>query len=437
MTPFIFTKVEEQYKLKDAVKFTSVDQEKAIVASTDHYSVSQNSCSCSFFSSMILPCRHLFQFLSVNNFELFVPNVCTVRWTRKYYNESHPVLNSNTNIIASKPIYVNTIRVPEEKDRYKKTAKITSQINNISANLSTGRFTYFMEKMQSLKNEMMGESEAAQQLLETRTATVVEPNDILTVMQQEFANFLNSASQIVSPNSSVITSTITSAIASANSHSVASISTDTTAEIMPESNLSLSNCGVPVTNISKGNEVSSLGHNTQLGTILSTNNLRRIRLPSKIVSVGRPKGSKTTVIGTKRKGTNLNSPAPSKKPFLERFEEDQAVTILQWLTNMTRSDIVRKKILASDIVGGADKLNRLRNSDIISLDCLKKFVDSKSFEFISTEIEGFSQSPWNCAKCKHELNGDQVMCSSCLDWFHFKCVGFAESKEKDYFCPKC
>ena len=182
MTPFIFTKVEEQYKLKSLVKCSSIDQEKAIVENTDRHVVSRNKCSCLFFSSMNLPCRHIFQFLSVNNCELFIPHVCAVRWTRKDYNESCPVLNSNDNVTPSKPIFINTIRVPEEKDRYKKAAKITSEINNLSSNLSTGRFTYFMEKIQSLKYEMMGEPEATQQRSETTPVAVNESN-VLTIIE--------------------------------------------------------------------------------------------------------------------------------------------------------------------------------------------------------------------------------------------------------------
>lgn len=65
--------------------------------------------------------------------DLFKPELCATRWTKKHYSDSHPVLNSSANTATIKPTYITTVRIPEEKDRYKKTAKLTSEINNIGA----------------------------------------------------------------------------------------------------------------------------------------------------------------------------------------------------------------------------------------------------------------------------------------------------------------
>lgn len=50
------------------------------------------------------------------------------------------------------PAYVK-VRIPTEVDRYKKGANLTKELNNIAAQASTGQFTYYMEKLQELKND--------------------------------------------------------------------------------------------------------------------------------------------------------------------------------------------------------------------------------------------------------------------------------------------
>ena len=77
---------------------------------------------------------------------------------------------------------------------------------------------------------------------------------------------------------------------------------------------------------------------------MSTNYSQRsdistIKLPTKITSVGRPKGSEETVIGTKKKDVprkrNPNETVisvPVKRKFLDLSDADQSMKTVQWLT---------------------------------------------------------------------------------------------------------
>ncbi|KAJ6647076.1 hypothetical protein Bhyg_02296, partial [Pseudolycoriella hygida] len=80
--------------------------------------------------------------------------------------------------------------------------------------------------------------------------------------------------------------------------------------------------------------------------------VRSIQLPVKVNPVGRPKGSKTTVIGTKRKENNRAAVIAkrlcdnsftnqAKIRFIQMPDDDQALTLLQWLTKMEKSEIIQ------------------------------------------------------------------------------------------------
>lgn len=57
------------------------------------------------------------------------------------------------------PTYVK-VRIPSEVDRFKKSAAVTKEINNIAGRLPTGQHTYFMEKLHILKDEMLSKPHA-------------------------------------------------------------------------------------------------------------------------------------------------------------------------------------------------------------------------------------------------------------------------------------
>lgn len=46
---------------------------------------------------------------------------------------------------------------------------------------------------------------------------------------------------------------------------------------------------------------------------------------------------------------------------------------------------------------------------------------------------------WTCRECYHNLDeGQSIACDSCLEWFHFKCVGLInQPKTKNWFCRRC
>lgn len=50
----------------------------------------ENSCSCGFYSSMGLQCRHIMAVRKEKNLPIYVSSLSRLRWTRPYYLAAHP-----------------------------------------------------------------------------------------------------------------------------------------------------------------------------------------------------------------------------------------------------------------------------------------------------------------------------------------------------------
>lgn len=195
-------------------------------------------------------------------------------------------------------------------------------------------------------------------------------------------------------------------------------------------------------NLASQHDVSVFKQSSAFDILSSVEN---ILLPRKVIPAGRPKGSsKTTVIGTQRKATKRKQSeigvsvdvSPPKKTFEALNQDDQALTIIKWLTKFESSDIVKKKVSINDIIKHPNVMNRLRN-DSIFLGSLKKYLDETCFEFLKDEVAKLYGKPWDCSNCNLSLKGEQIMCGICLDWFHIKCARLKKSMKIDFFCAAC
>lgn len=70
-----------RYENRNNVEFVLLDPEGAMT----NYGrlVTCSTFSCNFHKSMILPCRYIFVFREHNEIELFAPELCDQRWTKK------------------------------------------------------------------------------------------------------------------------------------------------------------------------------------------------------------------------------------------------------------------------------------------------------------------------------------------------------------------
>lgn len=144
-------------------------------------------------------------------------------------------------------------------------------------------------------------------------------------------------------------------------------------------------------------------------------------------------------MGLKRKSDakSGNDATPSKRKFLDLNLNNQSLTIVGWLTNKTANQILNKKTAIHEIIQDTERFNRLRN-DSINVSGTKKYFEPKTYKYLCSEIEKLEGKDWHCVHCKKKLCGDQIMCHSCLDWYHVKCVEYPKSKGNiDFFCKDC
>lgn len=102
--------------------------------------VTDRTCECWFLKTMELVCRLILKLLSLMNQNLFVKDICSERWSRRFYNVSHQILNQSIinhplieepslhlhvpNVIHKKPI--------EEVDKYKKMKTLSKKISEFA-----------------------------------------------------------------------------------------------------------------------------------------------------------------------------------------------------------------------------------------------------------------------------------------------------------------
>lgn len=153
LTPFVFWKIHSEFGMMERINFVSIDVN---TATSDHgRTVSSSKCSCGFHLRMDLPCRHILQFRKHNGLNVFEPELCAKRWTKHYYNASHPALQTNEIIPPQTPMFVQKIRAPEEKDKFKNAAAVTKDINSLIASMATGEYTYYIAKLKQLRKEIV------------------------------------------------------------------------------------------------------------------------------------------------------------------------------------------------------------------------------------------------------------------------------------------
>lgn len=390
--------------------------------------------------------------LELQESTLFVPSLCCYRWTKKYFNESHPVLSAY-NVQSSEPIHVHTMKVPSEIDKFKKMSKISKEICNMGSGMSTGEFQYFMEKVTNLRNEMSGTilpQPIANTTSSTNTSSAGTAPSISSVVATTSSTNTSSAGAAPSMSSVVATtlstntssdsaapptSSVIATTSSTNASSAGTITSSRSDDVAAQSSTQTKNASTSGSSLI--DEMLPVSQST-----VNKNDGFTMKLPAKITSHGRPKGSGQTVIGTKkRKGeTKTNTgPTPPKKKFLDLNSSEQSLTVLEWLTNKKQEVIKTKKVEYGDIIQDPIMFNRLRNGGI-DLNGLKTYMDKQAYKYIIDEIERLNSNKyWACAKCNRNLNGFQIMCNKCLDWFHLTCTEYTSVPPKNimYFCKSC
>lgn len=158
LTPFAFGHVKRQYEFTKGVKILHFHGEKGnqfatINSSAGIIETSPNSCKCSFFTVMKLPCRHILAFRSYLQMPLCDYNSCHVRWTKQFYLAGHRISLDKINKFSS--VHVNTTgkkssAIMSSQQKYREAFSIGQKIASSISELGMREYTSIIKELKTM-----------------------------------------------------------------------------------------------------------------------------------------------------------------------------------------------------------------------------------------------------------------------------------------------
>ena len=124
--------------------------------------VSHFRCSCCFFQSMKLPCRHIFRLRQKSGVSIYDNNICAVRWTNTYYRSTHKSLktfnqsNGNSFPTSSDQTETDTVvnistqntkKKLNSHEKFSKALNLWKKISNVISQSSQEQFERKLEQL--------------------------------------------------------------------------------------------------------------------------------------------------------------------------------------------------------------------------------------------------------------------------------------------------
>lgn len=151
LTPYAFSFLKEQFDIaKKITEDAGAAESNVLQSSEDLLAISALSCQCSFFKAMKLPCRHVFSHRIIHNMELFDKNICSVRWTKKYYHESHRVFLFHSEQNIDIPIQVSDIqcsssRILSQHEKYRRAFGVAQKLASLASEIPMNEYHHALE----------------------------------------------------------------------------------------------------------------------------------------------------------------------------------------------------------------------------------------------------------------------------------------------------
>ena len=144
LTPYAFSFVHNQIKLMSKVKELKESSGTFTVATSEGEKVvSITDCECMFYTSMSLPCSHIFALRSKLEEPLFDPNLCNQRWTSTYYKETQRLFTSYNSSTQSSLVTTASKqhrRKLSQHEKFRKASIVTSELASVASEASNVHF---------------------------------------------------------------------------------------------------------------------------------------------------------------------------------------------------------------------------------------------------------------------------------------------------------
>ena len=115
--------------------------------------------------------------------------------------------------------------------------------------------------------------------------------------------------------------------------------------------------------------------------------------------------------------------------------------MLRWFVDeqVVQKALKGKKIEEREIESRPEYVSPSCLDDNICLEEVRRYFTEEGWLLLQDVVAVLQQNPkWHCARCLREANEGTICCDSCLQWYHFECVGLKDSyKSRRWFCRPC
>lgn len=435
LTPYAAKFVRRQFEKRSKVKIVD-----GCVTTAETFLY---ECSCSFYQSMKLPCKHIFALRESNEQPMFDETLVHKRWRLDNYRTSHVAHNmtadgSCANSSASIIVSTNEMHQPQPKTQHQKYNAAQILALRIATLVSETGISEFNNKMSILNSILQlwengksicvirKDAAAADELLEEQMSDCEDTKCFHEENSEPSSDDGGSDFSEEHNRLTMETVELPEYLETGTSQEVSQITVGKVKSFEEFEVIDDDDYNEAVTNFAKEEENQEIS-------------LSMVKVPPRMRKRGRPKGLANTVIGLPRKKAKFGPVA-----FEKMLPQQRDKVIMTWFVGKDAAEEAMKgKIITEDVVETIpENVNNACIDDCVCMQSVKRFFTQDAWETVEAIIkikqEGCS---YFCTVCELEIDDDQdesINCSSCLGWLHFKCTGLRSSPKKKYwFCRAC
>ena len=157
LTSYAFSFVLNQLQLFSTTTYSftrDVTQQGVYLAHTSDGNIKASSlkCTCCFFQSMMLPCRHIFHVRTNLGLSLYDKSLCANRWTNAYSRAQLKLVRPNENQNCSGDLSVSlqtNVKKWSAQQKYSRAMEVCKKIANVIALSSQTNFEHRLSQLRS------------------------------------------------------------------------------------------------------------------------------------------------------------------------------------------------------------------------------------------------------------------------------------------------
>ena len=383
LTPYAYEYVLKQLSQRSRVCLYESEEDNELiwkcVTSEGSVVVKLNSCSCSFYRCMVLPCRHILKLREIRQEELYSSEGISGRWKMEWFTKSRRLFSN----VSTDRGFSSVVSSPRQKkilsqaEKYRQTHRITQEIASCASEETGDRFTERMNSLKSLLNIWKG----------GKRAVVVEV--IETESDQPEKETVNIAPTLANQNNIHVQEDVLSMETDA----------DDAVDAVPHEH-------VPERDIFYQEE-QILNSNTNISNII---------LPPVMKKRGRPKGNTQTVVGLPKKRLRSQKSIPFKNKGASEID----IMILEWFVGRDLAiKAVKEKVLITEehVEVKPEFVSSSCLESCVDIDQVKGYCTEDGWESIQNVFQQKIENPiYICKLCKEDADklDKSIMCMQFL-----------------------